>query len=58
MKIKKSVSTRLNAAMGTLAVVMDQTDNAVSIVVDGLLLLLHIFLFFIWVQRKNAILKK
>ena len=34
MQISKSVSTRLNAAMGSLTVVMDQTNNAVSTVVD------------------------
>ena len=34
VQIKKSVSTRFNAAMGTIAVEMDQTNNAVSTVVD------------------------
>ena len=34
VQINKSVSTRLNAAMGSLTVVMDQTNNAVSTVVD------------------------
>ena len=34
MQIKKSVSTCLNAAMGSVTVVIDQTNNAVSTVVD------------------------
>ena len=34
VQINKSVPTRLSAAMGTLTVVMDQTNNAVSTVVD------------------------
>ena len=34
VQINKSVSTPLNAAMGSLTVVMDQTNNAVSPVVD------------------------
>ena len=42
-QINKSVSQRLTAAMETLTVVMDQTNNAVSTVVD--LLLLYIFSF-------------
>ena len=34
VQINKSVSTRFGAAMGTLTVEMDQTNNAVSTVVD------------------------
>ena len=34
VQINKSVSTRLTAAMGKLTAVMDQTNNAVSTVVD------------------------
>ena len=34
MQIKEVVSQRLTAAMGTVTVVMDQTNNAVSTVVD------------------------
>ena len=34
MQINKSVSTRLDAAMGTLTVEMHQTNNAVSTDVD------------------------
>ena len=34
VQIKKSVSQRLTAAMGTLTVVMDQMNNAVSTVID------------------------
>ena len=34
VQIKKSVSQSFTAAMGTLTVVMDQTNNAVSTDVD------------------------